>query len=118
MSYIDITYLQGKTLQSITGLEEGSDLVTFVTSDGQTIQMLHHQDCCESVSVNEMVGDTQDLIGHVIEVAEERTSDGPDDWGTSTWTFYTLRTIKGTVDIRWLGSSNGYYAEGVSLQLV
>jgi hypothetical protein len=86
--------------------------------------MYHEQDCCESVSIEDINGNMDCLIGSPITKAEERVSDdtdhdsnnpGPKEtWDDCyTWTFYTLATVKGYVDIRWYGTSNGYYSESV-----
>lgn len=124
--------LLGKTLTQIV-LAEDKETVEFFTADGQTYRQFHCQDCCEGVSVEEIVGDLADLIGTPILQAEEVTHTGDDgdssDWPEGvekegryfesyTWTFYKLATIKGSVTIRWFGSSNGYYSESVDFALI
>lgn len=114
--YRDVKELEGKTLTSIS---ENGDSIIFETTEGEVYKMYHEQDCCESVSIEDIVGDLQDLVGSPIVLAEEAVGDTPADFDDKyyesyTWTFYKFATIKGYVDIRWLGSSNGYYSEGVS----
>lgn len=114
-----IEALIGKTLTKIKNVD--NEEIIFTTSDGKEYTMYHAQDCCESVIIDDIVGDLNDLIGDEILVADERIStlddkDHPktDYWEEScTWTFYTLRTVNATVDIRWFGTSNGYYSESV-----
>lgn len=102
-----------------------ADRLVFTAEDGFQVLFYHEQDCCESVSIDDICGDLNDLVGTPIVVAEER-SNAPEpaaphrqDLDNSyTWTFYTLRTNKGTVDVRWLGSSNGYYSESVHVEVL
>lgn len=124
--------LVGKTLTSAAKVAD--DRIEFECDDGSQYALWHSQDCCEGVEIESISGDLEDLVGTPIMVAEERTNDDgvlPEDIvaaraaeatkdsgyvytpESETWTFYTLRTIKGTVDIRWHGTSNGYYSERV-----
>lgn len=108
-----LTALLGQTLTSVT---QDDDEIRFITSTGTTYKLLHEQDCCEHVSIESIVGDLNDLVGSPILLAEESTNTGePLDSGDEswTWTFYKFATIKGYVDIRWYGSSDGYYSESV-----
>ena len=114
----EIGQLISKTITAITGMESGSDSIVFTCEDGSEYTMYHDQDCCESVSINDVEGDVSDLIGSPVVVAEEVTSDDrpvPDREyiDSYTWTFYRLATAKGFVVLRWLGESNGYYSESV-----
>lgn len=106
-------------------------MVRFLTDDGRQWAMYHEQDCCEDVYLADVCGYPDALIGRPIITAEERTSEGRKDWGTQTWkgdypphgdsdesytwTFYELATIKGSVTLRWYGSSNGCYGESVQV---
>lgn len=111
--------LLGKTILKIEVRKDeyDQDEIHFITKDGKYI-MTHDQDCCESVDIEEIIGDLNDLIGNPILMAEETSNEGETDWGTNTWTFYKLATMKGYVTIRWYGESNGYYSESVDMYFI
>ena len=117
MGELNINVLLGKRLSAVDMSADKSQ-IDFTASDGERFRMYHSQDCCESVYVEDVAGDFSDLIGNDILMAEESTNSKdpvPEHADESfTWTFYKLSTIKGSVTIRWLGSSNGYYSESVS----
>lgn len=106
--------LLGKIIVEINGAEAESEEIVFLCDDGTRYMMYHEQDCCESVLVNDVSGDIKRLLNSPITMAEETSKVGSSDWGSETWTFYHLATVKGYVCIRWYGESNGYYSEEVS----
>lgn len=130
--------LVGKTLVSIQN--EENEQVSFRTEDGEVFLLYHSQGCCESVSIEDISGDLDDLVGVPILLAEGVSNTEPDEElktkraaeraaveaeggyyyarESETWTFYKLSTIKGSVTIRWYGTSNGYYSERVDFAQV
>lgn len=109
----------GKTVVDIK--TDNCEYISFLFDDGSAMLMYHSQNCCESVTIDDINGDLNDLIGTPILLAELRTNRdfGAQDpeWDESyTWSFYTFRTRKGFVDIRWYGTSNGYYSEDVDIE--
>jgi hypothetical protein len=120
MMDLDVGILKGKVLVSVVKTKyDDNDALEFTCTDGQRYRLCHAQDCCERVEIEDIAGDLQDLIGSPILVAIEVTNDSEeDDDGSHTWTFYKFATIKGWVDIRWYGASNGYYSESVSLRVI
>lgn len=124
------TYDLRKPVVEIVGkvpvsIDQTADEIVMRFSDGTAAKFYHEQDCCEDVTIDEVAGDWSSLIGSPILVAEERTDadrrakdeDGytAESW---TWTFYTFRGNGGSVDVRWYGSSNGYYSESVDMILM
>lgn len=120
--------LVGKTFISVTRTPPSAseDRILFVADDGSSYCMYHCQDCCETVQIEDIAGSLEDLVGSPILQAEEVTSKNIDPEGvpvvheypdeSCTWTFYKFATVKGYVTIRWYGTSNGYYSEGVDLE--
>lgn len=118
--------LKGLVLKSVVvrmGGTKEEDEVVFELEDGRKFKLYHEQDCCESVTINDIEGMIDenhlvDLEGSEVLFAEESSNEPPDgEYGeSSTWTFYRIGTIKGSVVIRWLGSSNGYYSESVDFR--
>lgn len=127
--FTSVEVLRDKILSQIDILRyEDNDALLFYTVTGEYFLMTHRQDCCEQVILADIVGDLNDLIGEPLLIAEEANSTlhalldpGPLDESAEsfTWTFYKFATIKGYVDLRWYGTSNGYYSESVSfLELI
>ena len=115
--FVDFNSLNGQTIKSVESMESGSGEVYFHMQDGTTYKMYHEQDCCENVYLADVCGDPNDLIDAKIITAEERSESCRDyeDYESVTYTFYDIQTNKGCVNLRWVGSSNGYYSESVGL---
>lgn len=106
----------GKT---VVHVRQDDDQITFWFDDGTVCRWYDEQYCCEEVHVEDVNGDWSDMIGHPLLVADERSyvTENEDEGERVTWTFYTFRTVAGSVDVRWHGSSNGYYSESVDFEL-
>jgi hypothetical protein len=123
--FINAEQMLGETITSIINDTENREL-KFQTADGQVITMYHEQDCCEDVELYDIDGDLDDLLDSPIvmsEAVENDANEGKDEddndyyYDSATWTFYKFGTNKGSVTLRWLGVSNGYYSESVNLSV-
>ena len=117
---MQIAEMLGKIFTKVE--QVGDDELHFYCEDGKHYKFYHDQDCCESVTIDDINGNLEDLIGSPITLAEESSNSDEKpriDWEDSfTWTFYRFATVKGYVDVKWYGSSNGYYSESVDFKEV
>lgn len=130
--YLKFEYLKGKVLAKVEN--QNNEKLVFTIIDGEEYSLYHLQDCNETVTIEDICGDLNDLIGEPLLVAdevvnmgrkslpteeqvrlqiEEANGEGPFRDGSETWTFYKMGTRKGSVTIRWYGTSNGFYSESV-----
>jgi hypothetical protein len=112
---MNINDMVGKVFTSVT--QDGGEMV--FANETERFRFFHYQDCCESVHIDDIVGDLSDLVGEPLLMAEEVSGEAPvlDDYhDVVEWTFYKFATRKGYVDVRWMGESNGYYSTSVDME--
>lgn len=68
-----------------------------------------------AVWIEDVNGSWEDLYDTPLLIVEERCECG-DDPEDPVWTFYTFRTIKGSVDVRWCGEAPEYYSPNVEIK--
>jgi hypothetical protein len=119
MEFTIITEIVGKTMtRAEKTTHQGEDALVLEDEAGTVYTFAHSRDCCENVNIESITGDLADLIGVPLWLAEEAEQrGGEEDDASSTWTFYKFATSKGYVDVRFYGTSNGYYSEGVYLSI-
>ena len=112
---IKIEQLKGMTITAVVYKETNESLLIHLNT--HVLEMTHHQECCESVYLADVVGSFEDLIGYpLLEVSESIVDIATEDY-SSTASYYNFRTIKASVQLRWVGESNGYYSETVDCYL-
>lgn len=94
-----------------------TEIVMIEFESGSTLKFYHEQDCCESVYLESVDTNIDNLQGSKLLGIEEVAQKGnEDDYGSKTWTFYKIKTTSGYFTFRWLGKSNGHYSETVSIE--
>ena len=121
MNYANFFELKGKTITSIQGSNSDDSDTIITTSDGSIYTLTHIQDCCEHVRVYGSVGNIDDVLNvEVIAAEDTNPMDNPNAtdykaYDSATWSQFRIVTNKGAFEIWWLGESNGYYSETVSV---
>ena len=112
--------LQGRILCRAEQI--GNEELRLYLTDDHYVRFYHYAYYCESVRIEDVCGNLDDLVGEVLteaELVEGYTADPLNSHAESyTWTFYRFGTRRGSVTVRWYGESNGYYSERVDVEIV
>jgi hypothetical protein len=107
--------LIGKVVSRIERLVQ-SDEVHFYLDSGEVLRMWHYQACCEEVVLESVDTELSEVEG-TIKRFEETTLEVSSDEQWTSATFYNITIGSTMFNMRWYGSSNGYYSESVDLNL-
>jgi hypothetical protein len=117
----DFFTLKGQTIRKIIALNTGS---VKIFTDKYKYHLYHEQDCCEYVRLVKIIGDIDNILNEEIIFAEEDGGANDPDWHTDynyddshTWTKYVLKTKNNSLEFWFLGESNGYYGESISIKV-
>lgn len=117
----DFFTLKGQTIRKIIALNTGS---LKIFTDKYKYHLYHEQDCCENVRLVKIIGDIDNILNKEIIFAEEDAGANDPDWATDynyddhhTWTKYVLKTENNSLEFWFLGESNGYYSENISIKV-
>jgi len=117
----DFFTLKGQTIRKIQALNEYS---LCILTDKYRYDLYHEQDCCEFVRLAKIIGDIDNILNEEIIFAEEDGGANEPDWygnnyndSSHTWTKFVLGTKNANVEFWFLGESNGYYSESISINV-
>ena len=124
--YIDAESLVGKTVTEAREPRVKDSFIGLKMSDGSHFIILHNQDCCESVELHDSSRPIGDLIGAgpIVSASKDENREWPGDipqpdyLDSFTITTIILATATVEVRLRFIGTSNGYYGEGVDIEEV
>jgi hypothetical protein len=123
MSDVNFFELNGQIITDISNLRVESQEVEIFTGSNR-YWLYHLQDCCEYVRIVKIIGNIDDIINREIIFAEEDAGANEPDWHSKyldesrTWTKYVLKTENASLEFWFLGESNGYYNENVSIKKI
>ena len=112
---VNFEQLTGMTITAVVYKETNESLLIHLNT--HVLEMIHHQDCCETVYLADVVGSFEDLIGYPLLEVSETIVNNELIGESSTASYYNFRTVKASVQLRWVGESNGFYSEIVDCYL-
>lgn len=112
---IHVDQLVGMTITAVIYRENTESLLIHLNT--HVLEMVHVQDCCETVYLADVVGDFEDLIGYPLLKVSESIVKISQEEPSSTASYYNFKTVKANVQLRWVEESSGYYSETIDCYL-